>query len=288
MTDRIVYCRGEFVPEDRAVVPLMDRGLLFAAAVYEGLGILGGKIIDFPHHHARLVRSLGELGIAEPFTAAELWAVLTELIERNRADEGFLYLHVTRGVAERDYVYAEGLEPTVFAFVQAGHYGSAADAQPPVVSLATHDDWRWARRDIKTPNLLAQVIAKQAAHAAGADEALLLRGDEVIEAGSASFFFVADGTIVTRPLSRDILPGVTRRSVLAVAAESGFEVDERTATLDEVLGAQEAFITASSSYVEAVGSIDGHPFVAPGPITTRLREIYLDHARASAVVPPFD
>lgn len=288
MTERIVYCRGEFVPETQALVPLMDRGLLFADAVYEGLGILDGRIIDFPHHHARLVRSLGELGIAEPFTAESLWTLLMELIARNGADEGFLYLHVTRGVAERDYVYADGLEPTVFAFVQAGHYGSAADATPPVISLATHDDWRWARRDIKTPNLLAQVIAKQAAHEAGADEALLMRGDEVIEAGSASFFFVADGTIFTRPLSRDILPGVTRRSVLAVASEFGFAVEERAATLAEVLAADEAFITASSSYVEAVGSIDGNAFEAPGPITSRLREIYLVHARASAVEPPFD
>ena len=286
MTGRIVYCRGEFVPEDQAVVPLMDRGLLFADAVYEGLGILDGKLIDFPHHHARLVRSLGELGIAEPFTAGELWPLLMELIDRNGADEGFLYLHVTRGVAERDYVYTDGLEPTVFAFVQAGHYGSAADATPPVISLATHEDWRWVRRDIKTPNLLAQVIAKQAAHDAGADEALLVRGDEVIEAGSASFFFVQDGTIVTRPLSRDILPGITRRSVIAVAEEFGLTVEERTATLDEVLAADEAFITASSSYVEAVGSIDGHAFAAPGPITTRLREVYLDHARASSVEPP--
>lgn len=286
MTERVVWCRGAFVPADEATVPIMDRGLLFADAVYEGMGVLDGKLIDFPHHHARLVRSLGELGIAEPFDAEGLWSMLMQLVERNRLDEGFLYLHVSRGIAERDYVYPDDLAPTVFAFVQPGHYGSAADSAPPVISLATHEDWRWARRDIKTSNLLAQVIAKQAAHEAHADEALLVRGDEVIEAGSASFFFVHDETIVTRPLSRDILPGVTRRSVIAVAKEFGFRVEERTAVITEVLSADEAFITASSSYVEAVGSIDGHRLEAPGPVTTRLRELYLAHARASAVEPP--
>ena len=129
MTERIVYVGGEYRPESRATVPVMDRGLLFADAVYEGFGVLNGEIVDYRHHWRRLVRSLGELAIAAPFDADSLWHVLMGLIERNRCEEAFLYLHVTRGVAPREYVFAPGLEPTVFAFTLPA-YGRAADPSP--------------------------------------------------------------------------------------------------------------------------------------------------------------
>jgi len=276
---------GAFVPEAEASVPIMDRGLLFADAVYEGFGVLDGQIVDYVHHWERLVRSLGELEMTLPHEVDTLWRILMELIERNGVEEAFLYLHVTRGVATRDYIYPSGLSPTVFAFTLPG-YGVASEPSP-VLRLATAPDWRWARRDIKTSNLLAQVLAKQAAHDAGADEALLLRGDEVTEAGSSSFFVVLGDTLVTRPLSNDILPGVTRRAVVDVAAEMGLRVDERSVTLSEALDADEAFITASSSYVQAVGEIDGRPIGtgAPGPVTNAVRDVYLRYVRASFYTP---
>lgn len=287
MTERIVYLGGGYVPEAEASVPVMDRGLLFADAVYEGFGVLDGQIVDYPHHWHRLIRSLGELAIPAPFDVDSLWSILMELIERNDCDEAFLYLHVTRGVAVRDYVHGGDLEPTVFAFTLPP-YGRAADPTPPVCSLATAPDWRWARRDIKTPNLLAQVLAKQAAHEAGADEALLLHGEEITEAGSSSFFIVSGDAIVTRPLSTVILPGVTRRAVIDVAASAGMQLVERPVMLDEALVAREAFLTASSSYVEAVGSIDGHRIGdgRAGPVTTEIRKAYLAYVRAGFVAPP--
>ena len=284
--DPILFLNGEFVAAADASVPIMDRGLLFADAVYEGLGVIDSQIIDFPHHMERLRRSLAELRMAEPMTTDECWHALMGLIRRNEVEEGFLYFHVTRGVAPRNYIYPTNLVPTVFAFSMASH-GQASEKEPALVALATAPDLRWARRDIKTSNLLAQVIAKQHAHDVGADEALLLHGDEVTEAGSSSFFLVTNGVVVTRPLSRHILPGVTRRAVLAVVEAEGLRVEERTVTLDEVMHADEAFLTASSSYVEAVGSVDGTPIGdgSVGPIARLVRAAYLDYARQSFYFP---
>ncbi|MBR12809.1 MAG: D-amino acid aminotransferase [Acidimicrobiaceae bacterium] len=283
---RTVYLNGAFVDEAEAKVPIMDRGLLFADAVYEGIGVLDGRLVDGAKHLDRLGRSLAAVDIPAPMGRDELVAVLRELVARDGLDEGFLYLHVTRGVVERNYVHAGDLVPTVFAFTQAQH-GVAADGESVVRTMRTFPDLRWARRDVKTTNLLGQVLAKQAAAEAGDDEALLVKGDagdgaaEVTEGGAVSFFPVVDGRLLVRPLSPEILPGVTRSSVLPVAAAEGLAVEERTYTLAEALAADEAFITGASSYVEPVGAIDGVPVGdgAVGPLTRRLRAAYLADVR---------
>lgn len=284
---RIVYLNGAFLPEADAKLPIFDRGLLFADAVYEGLGVLDGQVVDFLAHMGRLRRSLGELEIPEPMTRDQIFAVLIRLIAENRIDEGFLYFHVTRGAADRDYLYPDGLTPNVFAFTQPqGH--QRADASPRAVSMASTADLRWARRDIKTSNLLGQVLAKTAADRAGAYEALMIDRDGfVTEGGATSFFIVASGAIVARPVSNDILHGITRQAMLAVAAAEGMAVEHRRITLDEALAADEAFITGASSWVEPVGRIDGQPIGdgAPGPVTLRLRAEYLKQVRAGFYRP---
>ncbi len=283
---RTVYINGEFVPEQRASVPIFDRGLLFADAVYEGLGVLDGQIIDFLRHMRRLRRSLGELAIPEPLGQDDLFAVLMELIRRNKIEEGFLYLHVTRGVADRDYLYPEGLKPTVFAFTQEGH--GSADAAPDGIALHSTPDLRWQRRDIKTSNLLGQVLAKRAADAAGADEALMVGPDDFItEGGATSFFIVKDRSIIARPVTNEILHGITRQSMLAVAKIESLRIQERRITLDEAYQADEAFLTGASSYVEPVVSIDDRQIGegVPGEITGKLRTHYLQAMRASFYTP---
>ena len=279
---RIVYLNGEFVPEDEARIPIMDRGLLFADAVYEGMGILDGGIVDVEKHLARLRRSLGEVSIPEPHTEHGFLEILGELVRRNGVDEGFLYLHVTRGVAERDYVPAPGLTPTVFGFTQPIH-GDGAGAAPTGLTMRSQPDLRWARRDIKTTNLLGQVLAQWGAAAAGADEALLVASDgTVTEGGSVSFFPVVDGEVLVRRLSNDILPGVTRSTLLEAIEAEGAPSRERTYTLAEALAADEAMITGASSYVEPVVAIDGTPVGdgEPGPLTLRLRATYLSIVRS--------
>lgn len=279
---RIVYLNGTFVDEAEACLPIFDRGLLFADAVYEGLGVLDGHIVDFEHHMRRLRRSLGELEMREPMGEDAFFEVLSELIARNGLEEGFLYLHVTRGTAERNYVVPQGLSPNVFAFTQPpGH--QRADDLPRPIRLRSAPDLRWARRDIKTSNLLGQVIAKTAAHRAGADEALLIDPEGyVTEAGASSFFIVTGGAIVARPVTNEILHGITRQTMLATARARDLAIEERRYRLDEVFAAEEAFVTGASSYVEPVGEVDGRPIGdgGCGPVTLELRREYLVRVRA--------
>lgn len=285
--DRAVYLNGTFVAETEAKLPIFDRGLLFADAVYEGLGVLDGQIIDFPRHMARLRRSLSELAIDIPMTQDQIFAVLMELVKRNDLQEGFLYFHITRGSADRDYLYPAGLSPNVFAFTQRQTHQSADDAPKPL-SLQSTPDLRWARRDIKTSNLLGQVLAKRAADEAGADEALMIGPDGFItECGATSFFIVTKRTIVARPVSNDILHGITRQSMLAVAEAQGLEIAQQKITLEDAYGADEAFITGASSYVDPIGKIDGRTIGsgAPGPITLALREEYLRTVRSTFYCP---
>lgn len=284
---RKVYLNGAFVDEAEAKLPIFDRGLLFADAVYEGLGVLDGQIIDFPRHMMRLRRSLGELAMAEPMTQDEFFAVLMELVGQNDLQEGFLYLHVTRGTADRDYLYPDGLTPNIFAFTQMQSHQSADDTPRPL-KLQSTPDLRWARRDIKTSNLLGQVLAKRAADEAGADEALMVGPDGFItECGATSFFILKNKTIIARPVSNDILHGITRQSMLAVAKAHGLKITELKVTLKEACAADEAFITGASSYVDPIGEIDGQQIGSglAGPVTLALRQEYLRTVRSTFYSP---
>ncbi len=281
---RTVYLNGDFVPAEEAKVSIFDRGLNLADGIYEVFGVLDGKLIDTEGHLARLWRSLGELSIPAPFGDAEVLDFCKELVTRNAVEEGLVYMQITRGVAERDFAFSSDLTPTVFAFTQSK---SKADREVnnKGVTLKSAPDLRWARRDIKSTGLLAQVLAKQAAKQAGCYEALMVRDGEVTEGGASSFFMIKDGVLITRPLSNDILAGVTRKSVLALARDQELAVEERAVTLEETYGADEAFITGASTYVCPVVEIDGHVIGTgePGPMVRRLQDIYLDFARASLV-----
>lgn len=281
---RTVWFNGKFVDEHEAKVSIFDRGLLFADAVYEGLGVLDGGIVDFAKHMRRLRRSLSELGMDEPMTEDQFAAMLKELIRRNDIDEGFIYLQITRGVAERDYLFPDGLKPNMFAFTQPVH-GDGADAPPAILTMASTPDLRWVRRDIKTTNLLGQVLAKRAADVAGADEALMVDPEgRITEGGAVSFFIVdAAGRLHVRPLANDLLPGVTRSTMLEVARELGIEVVEDKIALEDAYAAKEAFVTGASSYVQPVGNIDGRIIAdgTAGPFTLELRKAYLAAVRAS-------
>ena len=278
---RIVYLNGEFMEAGQAKISIFDRGLLFADAVYEGIGVLDGRIIDFEMHYGRLKRSLGELSIPEPLGASEIQTLLRRLITENSISEGFLYLHITRGEADRDYVYAKNLNPNIFAFAQPCDH-PLANTKPTGLKLASHPDLRWKRRDIKTSNLLGQVIAKQAASEKGAEEALLFDEDGfVTEGGATSFFAVKDNEILVRPLTNEILRGITRQVMLKIAKEEGLSIVQRKFSLKEAYAADEAFLTGASTYIEPVVKIDDHKIGTgiPGRLTLKLREEYLKFAR---------
>lgn len=281
---RIVFLDGSFLPFEEAKVPIMDRGFLFADGVYEGFGVLGGRIIDNDAHLERLERSLSEVRIPNPYSRAEWTQFEVDLVRRNGLTEGFLYLQVTRGVAERDFVFPNDGKPTVVMFTQTRSivHSPLAETGAAVISVP---DLRWKRRDIKSLSLLAQVLAKQAALEAGAHEAWMVEDGFVTEGGSSSAFIITKGgAVVARPLSNAILPGITRRSLLRLAEEAGLTIEERLFTLEEAHDAAEAFNTSASGLVLPVVAIDGRPVGngKPGALTRRLRALYLQMAGAPA------
>ena len=282
---RIVYLNGEYVAPEDAKVSIFDRGLLFGDGVYEVAGVLDGKLLDFDHHIERLERSLKELDIPQELGRDDILDAFRELVSRNTLGEGLVYMQVTRGEAERDFPYDSGVKPTVFMFTQAKD-SEENEKTRTGVSLKSVADIRWARRDIKSVNLLGQVLAKQAAKESGAYEALMVGPDgNVTECGATSFYIFRNNTIVTRPLSNDILPGITRRAVIDLCRENQLGLEERLFTLEEAMNAEEAFITGASTYVLPVTSIDGKSIGdgQPGPATLALRQMYLRHARETAI-----
>jgi D-alanine transaminase len=282
---RIVYVNGAFVPYEEAKIPIMDRGFLFADGIYEVSAVLDGRLVDSEGHFSRLDRSLREIRIHNPYGAAEWGRLCEELVRRNGLAEGLVYMQVTRGVAERDFAFPKENPPTVVMFTQAKTIRRAPQAETGV-GVITVPDLRWKRRDIKSVALLAQVLAKQAAAEAGVAEAWMLEDGFVTEGSSSTAFIITkDKRIVTRPLSNAVLPGITRLSVMRLAAENGLPVEERLFRLDEAHAAAEAFLTSASMLVTPVVTIDGEPVAdgRPGPLTRRLRTLYLEMADAPGV-----
>ena len=282
---RIVYVNGEYLPEEEAKVSIFDRGFLMGDAVYEVVAVLDGKLLDYAGHETRLARSLKELDMPAPCTNEELLEIHRQLVTRNDLIEGGIYLQVSRGAADRDFVWKSDMKPTIVLFTQAKNVVNAPSATTgiKVISLP---DLRWHRRDIKTVQLLYPSLGKMAAKKAGADDAWLVENDFVTEGTSNNAYIVTkDGTIVTRQLSNDILHGITRAAVLRFAREAQMKVEERPFTIAEAQDAAEAFVTSASAFVMPVVEIDGHPVGTGkvGNIAPRIREIYLEEMRKAAV-----
>ena len=280
---RIVYVNGQFVPESEAHVSVFDRGFLFGDGVYEVSSVLDRGLVDNAAHLVRLERSLGELGMDAPAGPEEIVRAQKELIARNDLDEGIVYLQITRGPADRDFAYPTDPKPTLVMFTQ-----SKALVDNPLaargITILTVPELRWQRRDIKTVGLLAASMAKQAALDAGADDAWMVEDGVVTEGSSNNAWIVTGGgVVVTRHLGNEILHGITRAAVLRLARERQIAIEERPFTVGEAQRAAEAFITSASSFVIPVVGIDGETIGdgRPGPLTSRLREIYIESARAN-------
>ena len=284
---RIVYVNGDYLPEAEAKVSVFDRGFLMADGVYEVTSVLGGKLIDFGGHCVRLARSLAELEMTNPHTEAEWLAIHREVVAANGIVDGMVYLQVTRGnPGDRDFAYpSPEVTPTVVLFTQAKPglaENPAAKVGWRVISIP---DLRWDRRDIKTVQLLYPSMGKMAAKKAGVDDSWFVQDGMVTEGTSNNAYIVKGTRIITRPLSEDILHGITRVAVLRFAAEAQMEVEERAFTISEAQNADEAFVTSASAFVMPVVQIDGAAVGTgkPGAVVARLREIYLDEMRKAAV-----
>jgi D-alanine transaminase len=282
---RIVYLNGEWLPEADAKVSVFDRGFLFADAIYEVTGVIDGKLLEYEGHAARLKRSVAELGLNLPISASELLEAHREIIRRNELNEGLIYLQLSRGPADRDFAFPKDPTPTLVLFTQA----KSVIENPKLatgLSVALLPDWRWERRDIKTVQLLYPSMAKMQAMEKGADDAWLVEDGFVTEASSATAHIIdKNGRLITHPLSNAILHGITRASVLDLAEKAGIAYEERAFTSDEAMNAAEAFITSATNFVMPVTRIDGAPVGdgKPGPLTLKLRGLYIADKIASAI-----
>ena len=285
---RTVYLNGEYLPETEAKVSIFDRGFLMADGVYEVTSVLDGKLVDFEGHAVRLQRSLTELDMIMPLTRDELLAIHRELVSVNEVVEGGVYLQITRGApSDRDFVFPNPDETpcTVVLFTQSKPGVTDSAASKNGIKVISIDDLRWGRRDIKTVQLLYPSMGKMMAKAAGCDDAWLVEDGHVTEGTSNNAYIVKDGKLITRGLSNDILHGITRAAVLRFAAEAQMEVVERLFTIEEAQNADEAFITSATMFVNGVVEIDGHMVGdgTPGPVSKRLREIYLEESLKQAI-----
>jgi D-alanine transaminase len=267
-------------------VSIFDRGFLFGDGVYEVAAVIDGRLIDNEAHLSRLERSLRELRIDNPLPMTGIAEVEAELVARNGLSEGLVYLQITRGAAgDRDFGFPQDTAPTLVAFAQKKNI-IASSAAETGVNVITVPDLRWARRDIKSVALLAQVLAKQAALETGCQEAWMVDRDGFVTEGSSSTAFIltkAD-VLVTRANSAEILPGCTRKVVQTLAAREGLMVEERSFSVDEAYDAKEAFITSASNLVLPVISIDGRAIGSgkPGEKSGLLRTLYIEWATNAA------
>ncbi len=285
---RTVYVNGTYLPENEATISIFDRGFLMADGVYEVTSVLDGKLIDFAGHAKRLERSLNELDMPHPACLPDLLDIHRELVRLNGIEEGMIYLQITRGApGDRDFAFPdpETCTPTVVLFTQNKPGLANSPVAKTGIKVISVADQRWARRDIKTVQLLYPSMGKMMAKAAGVDDAWMVEDGMVTEGTSNNAYIVKGNTIITRHLGNEILHGITRAAVLRFAREAQMQVEERSFSIEEAQQADEAFITSASMFVMPVVEIDGVAVGTgvPGSVAARLREIYLDESRKVAV-----
>jgi D-alanine transaminase len=283
----ICYLNGEFLPLRDARISPLDRGFLFADSVYEVLPVFDGRMFRFREHFDRLARSLQEIRLASPHTHPQWLELLSELIRRNGGVDMYVYVQVTRGMEfGRNHTFPAQAAPSVFAMA-APLPPMTAELRENGISAITVQDFRWGRCDIKTTGLLANVLMKQQAADAGAQEAIIIRDGEVLEGASMSIFVVSAGKIATPPNSRRILPGTTRDAAVELVAGDDMPVEIRPIRLEELRAADEVWLSASTRNVIAVTKIDGRAVGngKPGPLWKRAERAFDERIKKLAGTP---
>lgn len=275
LAEQTVFLNGEFLPLSEARIPVLDRGFIFGDGVYEVVPVYGRRPFRWAQHHARLVRSLGELRIDNPRDAAGWRELVDQLIARHPWDDQFVYMQVTRGVAKRDHGFPKGIVPTVFAMTSP---------LPPVpvaqldngVDAVTLPDQRWLRCDIKSVSLLGNVLARQAALDAGAVECIMFRDGELTEGSSSNIWVVRDGKVLAPPRDSRILEGIRYGLLQELCEAQGVPFEVRAISREEVQAADELMLSSATKEVLAITRLDGKPVGTgtPGPVFKRLHAAY--------------
>jgi len=282
---RIAYVNGAYVPMDMAFVHIEDRGYQFADGVYEGITVANGKLIDLEPHLDRLERSLGELQIDMPMGRRAMTVVFKETVRRNRLANAFLYIQVTRGVAKRDHPFPAGAFSTLVVTARRLDLTAVKTRAQVGIKVFSQPDIRWGRCDVKSISLLPNILAKQAAREAGGFEAVMYDEDGFVTEGSSTniWMVTADGTLVTRSTDDNILPGITRATLMKIATELQMNVETRAFTLEEAKSAAEMFLTSSTSCAMPIVEFDGVKIGdgTPGAAAKRLAEAYWVYIEAA-------
>lgn len=282
---KIAYVNGAYLPQRHASVNIEDRGYQFGDGIYEVVHLYRGRFIDEARHLDRLERSLAEIHLAMPMPRAALRLVLMEVARRNRVTDGLLYMQVTRGVARRDHAFPKTPVPVSLVVTVRHIPPYPKDVERWTITAITHPDLRWARRDIKSVNLLPNVLARQAAREAGSAEAILFdEATGMVTEGAATSFWIVDaaGVLRTRHLDHVILPGCTRGALIAEMEAAGVPYSLDPFSVEELKGAQEAFLTSATSFVKPILKIDGRAVGdgQVGPVTRRLFDLFSRHVHA--------
>ncbi|MBB5372850.1 D-amino-acid transaminase [Acidocella aromatica] len=275
----IAYVNGRYLPLHQASVNVEDRGYQFGDGIYEVLYVYRGRLVDEALHLQRLARSLGEIELPRPMSAAALRIVIGEVLRRNRIETGLVYMQVTRGVARRDHPIPSPAPRPSLVITARRKPEPPADIADWTAEAITLPDERWGRCDIKSTNLLPNVLARTEAKRAGAYEAILYDTNGNVTEGAASTVWIVtrEGTLLTRNLDRHILPGCTRAALVEALQHQGIEFEEREVSLDELCAAREIVLTSATSFVKPVVRLDGKPIGngGPGATATALFELYL-------------
>ncbi len=278
---RVAYVNGRYVAQREAAVNVEDRGYQFADGIYEVIYVHGGRLIDAELHLDRLDRSLRELRLAAPMSRAALRRVLAETARRNRVREGIVYMQITRGVARRDHAFPTAPVAPALIVTARRTPGLPRDAAAWAASAITQPDLRWARCDIKTVGLTANVLAKQAARERAAAEAILVDESGMVTEGASTTVWIVDaaGKLRTRHLDHAVLPGCTRGALAAELAAEGIAFEERAYSEAELRAAREVFVTSATSFVRPIVRLDGNTVGdgTPGPLTRRLFDLFARH-----------
>lgn len=274
------FLNGRFLPLAEATVSIEDRGFQFGDGVYEVIRTYRGRPFKLDAHLARLDRSAQAIDLRQPYPFERWVEYVTEGLRLGDFPETKIYVQITRGTAPRDHAYAADLQPTVLMTFRELQPLNAI-VQSTGVAAMTMKDIRWGRCDIKSINLLANVLARQQAKKHGVFESILVRDGQVTEGAVSNVFMVQDGKLITAPEGGWILSGVTRQVVLELARHEGLTVQERYCSEQELLGATEVFLTGTTVEVLGVVHIDGKQIGKgqPGPLTRSLAKRFLDETR---------
>jgi D-alanine transaminase len=270
----VAYFNGEFLPLADIRISPLDRGFLFADGVYEVIPAYAGRLFRAQAHLERLEGSLAGIRLENPLGRAEWGALLDGIVARNGGGDQAVYLQVTRGAAAREHAIPDGISATVFAMTRL----MGANPSTPAVIAVTRPDIRWARCDIKSVALLANVLVREEARDYSASEAIMIR-DGMVTEGTATNVFVVDGEVVrTPPKSRHILGGITRELLIELARAAQIDCREEPVTQAELSAAQEVWVSSSTKEVAPVVQLDGRPVGdgAPGPLWQRMHDLFGD------------